>query len=219
MSTRFLTILFLSVLVAAAAVAVWYSFGMPGFGASPPNESEYRNTRFDYSFTYPRTLSLNEYSVRYVTLSTQKGEILHDVLTTAVMRTGEGTTPVSFDAFVRSQLPPLCAADIADAELECPTVREAIPFTTASGIEATAYTLDLIVRATDGGESETKVFGPVYAYDLTGNDPGSGMTVLFVYAPAIRVTEDTADQALVESVARSLTLLGVPAATTTPAAE
>lgn len=212
MSTRLLTILFLAVLGIVAATALWYSFGLPGFGTPPPNESEYRNTQFDYSFSYPRKLSLNEYSLRYITLSTQKGEILHEMLAAAVLRTGEGTTPVSFDVFVRSQLPPLCAADIPDAELDCPTIREAVPFTTASGVEATAYTLDLVVRSMDGGESETKVFGPVYAYDLTSNDPGSEMTVLFVYAPVIRVMEDAADHTLIESVARSLTLIGVPVA-------
>jgi hypothetical protein len=214
MSTRFLTILFLSVLGLAAALAIWYSFGAPGWGPPLPDESEYRNTRYDYSFSYPRTLALNEYSTRYVTLSEGEGEKASEILLASVLLGPEGAAPASFDAFIRSQLPSLCAADIPDAALACANAGEGTPFITASGLAGMSYTLDLVGTPAAGGASETRAFGPIYVFDLTANEPSGRQTALLIYAPALRAYEETTDADLLERVARSVALHGV--ATTSP---
>lgn len=215
MSTRFLTTLFLGVLSVAALAAVWYSFGMPGFGGPLPDESAYRNSRYEYAFDYPRTLTLNEYSIRYVTLSQERGDSSEEMLAATVVRPSEGARYASFDAFVRSQLLLLCAADDPTADLECTTVQNVATTSTASGAPVAAYTLDLVSRDRASGAVATQPFGPVYVFDLSAEDINGSYTALMLYAPVIRVVDGSADMDLVGKVANSVTLTGI-SATTTP---
>jgi len=216
MSTRSLTIALLLTLATAALVAIWYSFGMPGFVPTPPADSTYRNTRFDYTFTYPQEYTLKEFSNRYLTIAREERKGPIDLVAASIVREANESAFPDFETFVRAQMRLLCAADNPTTSMDCPTVREQTLMKNSVGTFVAIYTLDLVSSNQETGAVETKTFGPVYAYNLTKGNIDAPYTALVLYSPVIRFMEGTHDVTFLKRVAGSVS---IPESETAPEPE
>lgn len=204
MTTRNLTIAFVTVLGLTALAAIWYSLGMPGVGRPVTDENSYRNHRYEYVFLYPHTLAIHEYSPRYVTVAKEEEELVNYVALT-VAAAEKGTSYASFDAFARSQLSLLCAADIERAELSCTGEVAREEGVNRRGITYALYTTTLTIQDRTTGSIETMTFGPVYVYDVSEDPFTEGFSALMIYTPVTTTLLGVADEGVLETVTQSLT--------------
>ncbi len=206
--TRTLTIAFLAVLLVAALGAIWYSLGMPGVGPKPPETSLYKNTRFDYQFTYPRTYTLEEYTNRYVTLGNDSSKGRTEMVSSSVLQSEEGQFYPTFGAFLTNRLSLLCAADSPDKTYECATVAERTPMRNGTGTFVTEYYLNLVVHTTATGATETKRYGPLYVFDISKDNLDSTYSALIVYPPVASFDANKIDEGIVKKVADRISFTG-----------
>lgn len=201
MSTRNLTITLLVLLGAFAVLAIWLSLGRPWFSAPLPETTSYRSSNYGYSFSYPRTLTLEETSSRRVAIGSTGEAGFTEQAVVQVVRTE--TPTANFRTFITGEIRRLCATEIDSAATTCGAIVSEESVRTEGSLLATKY----VFSVTAAGATTT-TFGPVYAFDVTGTIPSYAHAGILVYPPVSQVLIGTPDETLLKKIADGLTIGG-----------
>lgn len=195
-----------AVLLLIAAVLFWREYEDTDGWAPLPEETAYQGSEF--SFSYPRGYSLQEYARGVVSLGTKTDDTRTSLVEVVRYRHDpDVATPASFQAFVNRQALALCGSDDATFIISCSN-----PVATSTEFggeyEGSALTLTM-TRTNAAGETTREDFGPIYVFnttpEVTAEDP-LRYEAIFVYPSLEAVRAGTSTPALVEQVARSIVI-------------
>lgn len=195
-----------TVLVFALAALIWWEYEDTDGWAPLPDETTYQSSAF--SFSYPRIYTLEEYARGVVSVGTEiEGERVSLVEVVRYRQDPDTATPVSYETFVTRQLLALCGSDDAALMISCSN-----PVATSSSyggaFETDEITLTM-TRTNAAGEKTTEPYGPIYVFNTTeaatAEDP-LRYEATFVYPSLEAVRAGTSSPALVQEIARLLTM-------------
>jgi len=196
-----------AVVLVLLAAAGWYLYD--NYGRPVPDNTMYSSRNF--SFAYPRTNELKEYTSGAIAIGTQKGNA-YDPLVEVVRYKSDPDTalPASYDAFIKRQARNLCAADGPAESISCPDA-QAEPFVTASGITGQKLTLTLTRTNLQSGTTTTAIYAPLYAFNKTEAPTAENplrYDAVFVYPSLPSVIDGTNVPNLLDQVVNSLAIPG-----------
>ena len=203
---RRLLILGGAVLLLIAAVLLWREYEDTDGWAPLPEETAYQGSEF--SFSYPRGYSLEEYVRGVVSLGMRSEDERTSLVEVVRSRHDpDVAAPASFQAFVNRQALALCGSDDAAFAISC---SNPVSTTTPFGGEHEGIALTLTMTRTNAaGETSTEPFGPIYVFnttqEVTAEDP-LRYEAIFVYPSLEALRAGTSTPALVEQVARSIVI-------------
>jgi hypothetical protein len=181
----------------AAAVAVLVACA-PGTGETD-TPGRYSSPQFGFTFEYPDTLDLREYTPEFVALGRADGDAFEAAVEIAI-EAGEGE---SFEAFATERARLACAADGPDRSLQCTEVEALQPIAAEGGTEGLVFHLRHVATRPGTDEViERGGRGPFFVYDISPR-VAAPRGALFVRAP-VALRPDEVDTRLVRQIATSV---------------
>jgi len=172
-------------------------------GAAPPTggQATYTSETYGYSFVYPDSLDVQEYTPEHVALGRRQVEDGFDAVVEAGVFTADGDSAVAFDDFVVDRARTLCAADGPRTSMRCTDVEQRTPFTTATGLTGEVFylkheTVDIASGAIDSVSGR----GPFFVFQLSANAPAAALII----RPPTNLAPDDVDSELVRQIANSI---------------
>jgi hypothetical protein len=220
--TRKVAFIILILLVAVAlAAAVWLMFAFPHRAVAPTPAvamATYSSSTYGYSFSYPSNYAPQEYSPEYVVVGTPNSGGGTDAVADIDLVTADASDGyASYEDFVHTTAMNDCAADGPGGSIACTAIASDAPYVTASG--AAGEELFLTQVAVENGVTATSTRGPLYAFDVSAENPSDAFAALLVHVPISG--DDASNTPIVAAIVNSLTLpaagsTGSPQATSTP---
>lgn len=164
----------------------------------------YTNASWGYSFSYPSTLAVHEYTPEIVSVGTAPGPDAFDSRADVSVDLAEAGETASFADFAARRAQTRCAADGPGESLSCPRVASTTTFTTASGLSGERLLLELADKKFSTGAVSTTTF-PVWIFNISANAPQAPLAALIIYQPLASFTREP-DASLPEAIAESLQL-------------
>ncbi|HEX7023447.1 MAG TPA: hypothetical protein VF187_01405 [Gemmatimonadales bacterium] len=166
--------------------------------------ARYENPTVSFSFEYPDSFDVREYSPSFVAIGSEEGEAFDAVVEVGVEE-GEGA---SFQDFAIERARLACAADGPNLSLQCTDVEMLQPVTTGEGREGISFYLKHVATRPGSGEVvATDGRGPFFAFELESREAEGGTNsqyeMLIVRAPVV-LEPDQVNAELVRRIARSL---------------
>ena len=207
--TRAPLIIFALVLLAGGALVWWQVAGKSAETALQSEKTEdtgvpmssYRNDTYGYSFSYPSTYDLREYTPEYVSLGHMTANGFDALVAVGIAQSGALEEYGNFEEYLFETGQALCAADGSAGHVECDRIERTDAFPSAAGLSGTAVYLHLV--DTRSGTTSSMIFGPLYAFNIAANTPGSKFSVLIIYPPVVHAKEQIS-AALAKGIADSL---------------
>jgi hypothetical protein len=170
-----------------------------------PQTLEYRNDTYGYAFTFPNSVSIQEYTQQTVSVGTPTNGGFDAAADVSVVESGNEGGYENFEAFVFERGRTLCAADGPNESIDCTGIAERNEITTSTGLAAAELYFTLVRTNLQTGDSTESRFGPVYAFNIAPNVPNADFAALLVYQPLASALEQP-DAALVRNIAESITI-------------
>jgi hypothetical protein len=171
----------------------------------PPDNTEFKSRNF--SFTYPRVYTAEEYSPEEVSIGTEREDGVIDPLVQVVHYKSDPdvAVPASFDAFVKRQAAALCGSDAAES-VTCTEVGTAAYTSPTNGAVGQKLNLTLVRKNLTSGTTTSSTYGPLYVFNTTTattstpEDP-LRYSAIFIY-PSLQtfLSGATTSQALLDQV-------------------
>lgn len=174
--------------------------------------SAYRSA--DFSFTYPRTYTLNEYSRGVASIGIQEGDMFSPLIEATTYRNDpDQPLPKSFADFIAAQAQNLCGADGGGESISCSAV-VAKPYTSPLGLLGQELSMTLTKKNLVTGTTTVGAFAPLYVFNLNSatEAASTGYQALFIY-PALQAVLTSASTT--DLTAAILTTLTAPDVTIT----
>lgn len=166
----------------------------------------------EYSFTYPRTFSTEEYAPGVVSIGHQRPPygLVPFVDVNIYKSDPQSKLPSSFDAFAKAQAAELCGSDDSVASITC-TQKSVAPYTSAEGLIGTKMELTATFKNLKTGTTTSSTYGPLYVFDTTASatrEAGAPLRYsgVFVYQSFTAFLAGTSSPALLNQVVDTLTL-------------
>lgn len=210
--------LVIGALVLLAVIAAgWYLYD--NYGRPVPDNSVYSGRAF--SFNYPRTYELKEYTSGAVSVGEEGTETYNpQVEVVRYMSDPDTALPPSYDAFIKRQAQNLCAADGPTESISCSNAQTE-PFVTASGVAGQKLSLTLTRKNLQTGTTTSSTYAPLYVFNKTdaptAEDP-LRYQAIFVYPALPSIVDGGFVPALMDQIVNSLVVpngvstVGQPAA-------
>jgi hypothetical protein len=180
------------------------AIGVTSLTIEEPEDWDYRNDAYDYSFTYPERFELKEYSPKAQTIGTMSGEILIGMIDVEVIEPEDAPDDGSFDfkLFVQNALFSGCAADGPTGSRDCTAVTSSADIATPMGLKGLRLMLTERERDFESGTEVTRERGPFYIFDIGHRSPG-GFAGL-VLRPAANASADWEFEKVLKPIVDSL---------------
>lgn len=193
------------VIIAIALFGFFTIFVIPAHAPTTSTKAgaqkTYTSATYGYTFNYPDSYTIQEYSPQYVSVGTPSGAAGFDSVAEADVLTAETSdTASSFSDFAHTQAELTCAADGPSSSIDCPNVSRSTTFTTASGLLGEMFYLTQATHSLAAGNVVETERGPYYAFDLSMNTP---FRVLLVRPPSA-TAPDAINEAIVTAIAHSV---------------
>lgn len=171
----------------------------------PPSDtlSTFSNEQYGYSFSYPTTLTLYQYSPEVVALGTGAGDAFSTTMEIQVAAAAADDPAADFNEFVTTSLRNYCAADGPQESIYCTDVAARTTYLTQSGLQGDELVFTRVHHAIPTNTDTTETYGPIYVFNISANVPGSAFTALIV-RPAAALPTISIDPAALAAVADSL---------------
>jgi hypothetical protein len=171
----------------------------------PPAETRYEGA--GYSFVYPRTYDLVEYSRNAVGLWKDGRPATQQVEVVIYRNDPDQAVPTSYQAFVEAQAINLCGTDSGTEKVECSEVIS-IATTTAQGYVGQQLGMTLTRTNLISGTTTIGALEPIYVFDLAQGRPadatGYRYKALFVYPSVSTALMEGGNKKLIEQIAGTL---------------
>jgi len=165
----------------------------------------YSNPEVFYSFNYPSDLTVYEYLPATVAIGSGVGDMFSTLIEVQKVTSDAETTYSNFNDFVYKSVRNYCAADGPNETIFCTTVKSSEPFTSKTGLTGEIFTLVRTHRNLTTGKEENGTYGPIYAFNVSANNPGAEYTALIIRPGAALPTEEIVPSEL-SLVANSLVI-------------
>ncbi len=158
---------------------------------------QYTSEKNNFSFSYPNTHQVIEYSPDALVVATMSGQTVMGVAQIRVLTTSE---IVDLEKYAGEEARSMCSSETAEYVIECTDILETKPSVTDSGITGIEFYIHEQKTDLHKNESiEESKKGPFFAYSLTPH------TVVMVYPPQ-SISQKEVNTSMVSIIAESVTL-------------
>jgi hypothetical protein len=198
---------------ASALIVVVVILALVGFYVADKNKTidtaqdnktlVYANSVYGFSFEIPEGYEYNKYTEEIISVGHKtEGGFDSSAEVQVSMSGGEGGYQ-SFDAFLFDSTKNMCAADGPRETIYCDRIIQEQPFETSLGLSGTVFYQNRVTKNLETGEEETDAFGPIFAFNIQANTPGSKFSALIVRAPSNLRPADVNSE-LIRQIAESI---------------
>lgn len=192
----------IAILLIAIVLGIWVS-GNVGDNEERGAPGEYVSEEFGFSFTYPAHAALTVYTPASIALDANSLGGFNAADAEVVVLTSGEDTYESYDAFVTDRLQSMCAADGPGGTVYCDDIRGEVAFTTNEGTAGTEAYLMRTEEDLATGKQDTERFGPVFAFDMSGN-LGEVPYATLVVRPPLTDSAEQVNDTFVREIAQSI---------------
>jgi len=158
---------------------------------------QYTSEKNNFSFSYPNTHQVIEYSPDALVIATMSGQTVMGVAQIRVLTTSE---IVDLEKYAGEEAKSMCSSETAEYVIECTDILGTKPSVTDSGITGIEFYIHEQKTDLHKNESiEESKKGPFFAYSLTPH------TVVMVYPPQ-SISQKEVNTSMVSIIAESVTL-------------
>lgn len=144
-----------------------------------PKPLSYASAQYAFSFSYPASLALEEYTPNYVSLYDETTDPRTLIVNVSVELSREYDQASStFAAFAEARAINYCAADGPTGSIWCTKTTRSEPFAGSSGASGTVIYLEMMKRM--GTTTTMREAGPFYIFDITKNASSTKYAALIV---------------------------------------